>query len=511
MKFKKTALIMAGVTALTSLTGCGGKKASDNSEKVTVNWIMPGPGMQKDSEEVFKALNEKIKTYEGFENVELNITPIVANDYAQKFLLMQTSGNAMDIVQTYCLEYVDEVRNGSFLPLDDYIEKSDKFKDAFPDWFWDYALVDGKHYYVPNYQVMSNVDYSFATQKKLSDKYSEFGKLEETFQKAETFDNSCWDAVESYLDALNAGGDIKMGYSPLDSLTFTLQKGYEDVGNRFYIKMDDPEHKLVYMDEMPERINSFKRVAALFQKGYIRKDIASIGDTDTAMGNEDGYSLWHTGTRMQKDLNEFSISGTEKKFGFEIDVAKTKDYDYIPSSNAAGGNAISVSSKNPDIAWKVIELFNTKEGKDIYNMMVFGLEDKHYKKVSDNIIEPVDYVSQASSSSSYGMFRWVVGNTKYSYYTPTEPMTEELFDDANNGEHSLRSSLTGFILNSDGLETEIAQINAVFEEYKNLNRGTYSDIDKVYSEYMNKVKTAGLEKVRESYQKQVDEFFADKK
>ncbi len=510
MKLRKIALVLAVVMALSCLSGCKKNQNSGNSEKVVINWIMSGVGVQKDSEDVFRAVNEKLKTYEGFENVELNITPVTFSDYAQRFLLMQTSGKPMDIVQTYQLQYVDEVRNKSFIPLDDYIAKSEKFKDAFPQWIWDYALVDGKRYYVPNYQILTTVDYSLATQKKLADKYWDAKKAEEIMQKAETFDDSCWDVVEDYLDTLNAAGELKMGYMPLDSLTHTLQKGYDSVGNRFFIKMGDPEHKVLYMDEIPERINSFKRVAELFKKGYIRKDIASMGTSDTAMGSEDGYSLWHTGTRMQEDMNKFAIEGTEKNFGFEIEVAKTKDYDYIYPENGAGGTAISVASKNPDVAWKVIELFNTESGKDLYNMMVFGIEGKHYKKVSENIVEPFEYTNQPSSSVSYGAYRWIIGNSKYSYYTPVEPLTENIFDESNNGKYTVTSALTGLVLDNTGLETEIAQMNTVFEEYKGLNTGIFENVEEKYEEYMKKARDAGIDKIRESYQKQVDEFFKNK-
>ena len=54
-------------------------------------------------------------------------------------------------------------------------------------------------------------------------------------------------------------------------------------------------------------------------------------------------------------------------------------------------------------------------------------------------------------------------------------------------------------------------MNTVFEEYKDLNCGNRPDVEATYNEYMAKVKTAGMEKVKEEMQKQVNEFFADKK
>lgn len=511
MKVKKLVLAMATAVALTSFAGCGNKNA-DNGEEVTLKWVMPGAGMQKDSELVFKTVNEKLKTYKGFENVNLDITVYASGDYLKKFLLLQTSGADMDIIQTYTLKDTEEIRNGSFLALDDYIEKSDKLADAFPDWLFDYARVDGKTWFVPNYQLLANVDYSFITKKDLSDQYGDMKKMQDTFVKADTFDESCWDAMEEYLETLSENGKIGKGYMPLDSLTWTLQKGYESVGERFQLKAGDDSHKIIYMDEMPERIHAFKRMSDFFKKGYIRKDIASAESTDADYSGENGYVLWHSGLRCNEDLRNVALDNIETKYNIKVDYAMTKDYDYIPSYNAAGGMAISAKSKNPDSAFKVIELFNCEDGKDIYNMMVYGLEGTHYKKIGDNQIEILGAgQGQATSTSNYGLWKWNTGNSKYAYNTANETTTPELIDEVNNGEHAVRSSLTGLKLDTTSITTEIAQVNTVFEEFKGLNLGTYSDVDKTYNEYMAKLQKAGLEKVRTEIQKQVDEFFKNKK
>lgn len=509
---KKIAFILSICTVLCS-TGCGDRQTGSNADgKTTLKWILSGPGLQKDSAEVWAKVNEKLKTYDGLSDTELSIEVFDNADYQQKFLLLQTSGQQLDIVQTYGLDYHKEVKNKSFIALDDYIAGTDAFKDAFPDWFWDYAIIDGKRYYVPNYQILTNADYSFYTQKELSDKYWDIKKASETFCAEATFTDKCWDVVEEYLDTLSKNGQLKMGYMPLDSLTFTLNKGYESVVTRFLIKMDDPEHKVLYMDELPERINSFKRVSNLYKKGYIRKDISSIADSDTAMGSKDGYTLWHGGTNIDPERYENQLKTTSERYGFEVDAARLSNYDYIPSVNAAGGTAIAVSSKNPDKAFKVITLMNTKSGKDLYNMMVYGIEGEHYDVISDNVIKPKDYQVQGDSASRYGLYKWNVGNAKYAFVPESDSVTTpEKIDECNTADNVKRSSLMGFVADTSSLTTELAQINSVFEEYKDLNRGTYSDVDKTYNEYMDKVKKAGMEKVKEELQKQVDEFFKNKK
>ena len=112
-------MLLAGI--LTGVfSGCGKQEAKDQSgEEVVVNWVMPGPGKQADAEEVWSEFNKRLKTYEGLENVSVNFEVIEANDYVQKFLMAQTGGDKMDIIQTYTLDFAKEARNGTFAPLED--------------------------------------------------------------------------------------------------------------------------------------------------------------------------------------------------------------------------------------------------------------------------------------------------------------------------------------------------------------------------------------------------------
>ena len=513
MKKTKKVICLAMSTALAlSFTGCNNKQKGNGGEKISLKWVFAGNGIQKDSKAVWAAVNDKIKDYSGLENVNLDIEIFGTNEYAQKFMLMQTSEEKVDIVQTYGLDYPMLARDDSFISIDDYIKKSKNLKTAFPEWMWDYSLVDGKHYYVPQYQILTNVDYAFATQKSLSDKYMDAKKAQDTFFNAETFDSSCWDVIENYLDALSAAGELKRGYLPIGTLDFVFQKGYEAVvPGRFFIKDNDPEHKVYYVDEIPERKIAYERVNKFFKKGYIRSDIASATSLNDPIGTENSYTIWHKGTRNQQYLAKAALAAAETEAKEPLTMLLTKNYDYVPFSNAAGGMAIAKSCENPDEAFRVIELMNTEEGKDVYNMMVYGFEGKHYNKIDDNIIEPIGYQNQPTSSADYGLWKWNVGNTKYAYSTKTEVITPDVFDDANDGPNTVRSKLAGFVFDDTNVKIELAQINTVFSEYENFNKGTIDNVESKFAEYIEKINKAGKDKVIDEVQKQINEFFKNKK
>ena len=82
--------------------------------------------------------------------------------------------------------------------------------------------------------------------------------------------------------------------------------------------------------------------------------------------------------------------------------------------------------------------------------------------------------------------------------------TEKMNDEAR------KSPALGFVPNVDNINSEIANISNVKAEFKaKTNYGT-SPVDEWYDDYVAKLKTAGIEKVRDEMQKQYDEWKASK-
>ena len=61
----------------------------------------------------------------------------------------------------------------------------------------------------------------------------------------------------------------------------------------------------------------------------------------------------------------------------------------------------------------------------------------------------------------------------------------------------------GFRANTDSILTEIAQVEAVVAEFSAIQ---YDDYEKLYPEFLNRLEKAGLPKIKEEYQKQINEF-----
>ncbi len=500
---KKTLKAVSLIALLTVtaglMQGCSTEKnVKVPDEPVTLKYVMMGPGRQKDSQEVGEKFNEKLHEY--LPNVTVDINVIDMADYKQQVLLMQTSKEQLDIVNTYGLDFSTEVSNGSFLDMTDLLDEYGKeTKEALPDWLFDYMTIDGKIYGVPSYQMLTNLR-CLITQKEYAEKYLDVDGLKNELYNNTFFTEKTAQIINDYLGKLANDGKIGMGANMYNELPLA---GYESVTDNFI--MNTETHEIVYKFETDVMKEQYKRHSDWYKKGWIRKDALSYTDEGNAKGYKDGYVLW-----------DFSYSpwtaASASKDGTEFIAIPFKDYYPIPKDNAAGGTAISASCEHPAEAMQFINLLQTN--KELYNMLVYGIEGIHYTKTGDNTVE-TPYGETPTANDNYGLYKWIVGNTELAYTTQDQPNPEEyhkwVFDEVNKSEH--RSELIGFVPDMEMIENNIAQLSAVKGEYmRSLASGALGDEwESYYNEWMEKTNAAGVDDVKAELQKQVDEFLKNNK
>lgn len=499
MKQVMTAVLCAAM--LPVMAGCGGqgKQSTASGGDITLKWVMPGPGKQVDSERVWSKFNEELQNYLPGVSVSFEVIPTA--DYKQKYLLMNTGREEMDLISTYTLDFNAEARNGSFLAINDSMDKeAPALKEQLPDWLWSYTTVDDKIYAVPVYQSMQTQVMGIRTPTELANKYLDTKNAEEIFWSSRTFTKEGYDIIEDYLKQLKDAGELGLGLEPGSF----QQQGYEQFLVPYAVKYGEEHPKVVNIWQTEETKYYYGRMAQWYQEGYIRQDILSVQKSSNDRGKEGGYTMWLDQTiknSAEKDTN---------KYGMDIAVIPLQNYFYIPSVAAAGGTAISARSKHATEAIKLLELLNTDKGKDLYRLLVFGFEGEHYKKISEDRVETIGYIGQAGSTAPYGMLKWIVGNTQMAYDTQTEfeGWNHYIFDEINlQGEKSV---LMGFKPNLDRIQTKLAQVLTVKGEYASLGSGAVENWEQVYQEYMDKLELAGNQDIIDDLQKQVDEFLAKK-
>lgn len=509
-RLTKVLSLMLTAAMLVPAAGCKKEQALTDGN-ITLKWIFPGPGEQKDSQKVWAEFNKRIKEFPGLENVDVDIECINTSDYKQRVLLMQTGDEKYDIVSTYSLNFANEIDNKALMPLDDLMTSENvDFIKELPDWIIDMGQKNGTTYAVISYQAMTRSDPGIVMPTELFDKYVDKDKLEKTFYNTKFYDEDNWQAVGDILQKMKDNGDLGLGYLNAGAIEPALN-GYDYVGGNivsggFYTKLDDPEGQMYYIAELPEYKTAVKYLSDWYKKGFIRQDILSV-DTNTDKKGTGGYTIFQGGV----DGFGAQERSFKKQYGEDFTAVRSRKYNYVLPTAAGGGLAISAGCEHPQEAMRVIDVLSSGKGKELYNLMLYGIEGVQYDKVSDGVIKLKDGAG-TSSSDSYGQYHWVVGNSKLSYELESEVGQKQYtYEVANEGPDTVVSNFMGFIPDIKSVITEITRINSLYDEYsKTLAKGAASDADALYNEYMEKLQTAGIEKVRECVQKQAKEFLAAK-
>lgn len=496
---KKYLSIALMVSLMMSAAGCGTNQDSKQSDQITLKWVMPGPGEQKDSQRVWAKFNEELKKYDGMENVNVDIEVIQPSDYAQKFMLKQTSGETMDLIQTYSLDWVSEARNGAFMDISDEIRNLASYKEL-PEWLWEYGQIDGKQYLLPNYQQMVSALYGFRSQKKLADEYMDKEKLQNTILSDKYFTSTSYEAIEEYLKTLADAGKLEKGYNGGNMVS----KGYETIVSTFGIDIYDDTCKVVNLRETQNYKDYAKYMWEWNQKGYISEDALTVTASDYYGKEKGGYTVWMEQMWKGWENKDFS------NYGLETTGIALTDHAYLPRSSAAGGMAVYANSKYPEQALRLMDLMNSKEGEYLYNLVSLGIEGEHYTWTNKetNTVE-VKRGAGAVSQDAYGLWQWVVGNIKNAYndqYDSAE-YRDYIFNELNESESTMRSKLLGFQPDITKVKTQVEQVNTINGEYgKTIGAGAEDDWQSLYDECIKKMNDAGAQDIINELQRQVDEF-----
>ncbi len=485
-KIFKTMAVVTSVAAMMNLAGCGENNVKEKESEIpTLKWYVPGAA-QDGTAEVMEAVNKIIEPKIG---AKLDLIFIEDGAYNEKMTMYMASGEEFDMLFTgYLFNGIDAAKKGGLMPLKELMEKNtpNLFK-SMPEYAWKSISYEDDYYAVPNEQIWA-MGRCVSFRKDLVEKYNFDVSKVKYYEDVEPFlDIILKNEPELYPTNISYLMNPKEAYDD-DPLLESLMSGdavyYSNRDNKVYAYYD-----------APYKYETFKKLHEWYEKGYIRKDIAVAKDTSSDV-----------------KLGKYAVTSEVYKPGVEKTIQDSRggiEYVCVPIGNSpfiantsAGATAISISatSRHADKAIKLIELLNTD--KELYNMVCFGIEGKHYTKTGENRIE------LAEQSNYKPLNAWKFGNQFNSYILPGQDddvweQTKAMNDSADV------SKICGVVLNSDNIKTELAQISKLTSQYiiSVFNKGA-EDPDKYWEECKKAMKDAGIEKVVAEYQKQIDEFNA---
>ena len=501
MKNKKAlCFLLAASMALSLVTGCSGSPASDGSsvasgsstgggdtnEEVKLIWNLIGtPQSDQDTvfEEVNKVLKEELNT-----TVQFNL--IDWGSYDQKMKMAISTNEAFDMCYTadWSNAYAPNAQKGAFAELDDLLQKYGKnILEQVPESYWDAVKIGGKIYGVINYQITARIPgCSFP-----KDVVDEIGYDVSKIHK--------YADLEDYFKVIQEKRPDLTPFLSMDKTTMpvllTEETGYfmDYLSGPLAVLEKDPT-KSINAVELPEFMDFCKMMQDWYEKGYVRKDVASITDTQAEAKTHE-YAAFLTGTGPGSAQVESGVAG------FEVVQAQVIPSNLSTGSIQAALTSISKNSQHPDRAMMVLDyLFKDKE---TYNTLSYGIKGKHYNEMEDGSMELI-----ADSGYNPGV-PWAMGSWFNAKLLKGQP--EDLWEQQKEiNETAIQSPVLGFVYDSTNVKTEFAQITNLMSEYlPGLVTGTVDPEEKI-PELIEKMNAAGMGKIMEDADKQLAEWKSSK-
>ena len=514
MKVKKLlALLITATLTGSILTGCGAGSSStaeqtqpaaeetqagdvavsetpvpgelDTSKEVALSMyiISDRPaGQDVVDENLNRLLKEKL-------NCTLKINWIGWGEFTNKYPLLFTSGEEFDLAyaSSTWLNAFSMARKGAFMNLDElwpayapqnFARQSDYAKEL--------ATVDGHYYLIPT----------------LLGTYSAYGPIYRT----DILEGTDWDGkmetfedIEEYCDLVK---ELHPEIEPLDqysmapewSYVFWMNLGYNTPSSMRYlwfdVTEDHPQIKTYY--DLPETKEFLEMMKRWSDKGFFSK--SALSDTDS--------TKLQNGKAALKIHNVDSYNGVvvaHPEWGFRYSNFN-KHVSHIPFTTDSV--VIPNTSKNPERAMALWELITNDQ--EVYDAFYYGVLGETYNLNDKGEFEITDmnlYSTSAMWAARTPEFNRSQVGSADDYDSLRQGFEEEIATDQNSERFGALS------IDTSSFETELSSVTNVWQQYWwPLELGYTNDIDASLAEYEKMMKNAGVDKMIEEIQKQLDAY-----
>lgn len=479
--------ILSVSSSIAMLTACDKKQKDDY-----LLWYTLGDA-PADNDVVVEKMNEIVKEKIG---IGIKLEYIDRASYAEKMKLKMASGESYDIAFTgFANNYQTAVSMGGLYDITELCREVG-MTDVIPQFYLDAATVDGKIYGIPNIQVISNPISLNVDKEVVESSGIDMNKIEEISKSAKTYEDieKFTTVMDEAFAKVKATNPDLVTYNP--TYILTTVPFYEDVMNGILVRKDGTSNKLVCDIDTEEFKLHVNKTREWYKKGYIRNDIASKGTASTV---DDLKLVGIRPTTWKPGQEELS----SKSYGKEQVFARLTEPYVSRESALATMNSVGANSKHPKEAVKFIKLINSD--KELYNLLCFGIKDKHYTQDADGFVKEIP----DSGYNGVGLNAWRYGNQFNSYLMEgQEKDVWELTEKMNN--EAIKSPMLGFVPDTTNISAELANISNTRAEYTAKVMYGTADPEEWMQEYIQKLEESGIRKVQEELQKQYDEFLKNK-
>ena len=321
-----------------------------------------------------------------------------------------------------------------------------------------------------------------------------------------------WDSLAVYMDAIkeNEPDMLPLATGPQIFLNMLLMTendwGQMTAGKSstaaggVVICKDEAGSKAFNLLDTPEYEAYVKRNREYYLKGYWSRNVLS----ETRMlaeAFEAGQSAITIGNKSNILQMYQKIKANNPDW--ELDFKNFDAGSYIKVSPTNNGMAIGVNSKHPERAMAYLELINQDE--EVFRAMQYGIEGKTYV-VDENGCKTTP---EGVDPSTLALRNLGMGTQVEKFMFKNAADEQKVLDEFDSYEsNAVYSPLTAFVFDDSAVAAECAAVANVLTEYKLPLDFGVSDPETALPELREKVKEAGVDKIIDEVNRQLEEYFA---
>lgn len=250
--------------------------------------------------------------------------------------------------------------------------------------------------------------------------------------------------------------------------------------------------------------DEFKELAEMAydwnQKGYYIADSITLTDTRQTFlkaGSCFGYiGGIHPGTKTQESINA----------GCDVTTIPITDFETGTTNVASFQYTIPAGSDAPEKALAVLNMIYTNP--DAQNLIHYGIEGSDYVEVREGVAGYPEGVD--SSTVGWTNETWLTGNASIGLAWETDPDDIWVqYEEFNNS--AVFSPAYGFTFDSANVKTEITAVQNVLDKYTAMIYSGMADPEESIPQFNSELEAAGMQKIVDEMQAQLDAWDADSK
>jgi len=457
-------------------------------------YIYPGT-QQPDHDLVQAAVNEYLAEAIG---ATIEMRPIDWGAYNDQIGLINASGEQYDIAFTapWINNYYSNITEEYFIPLEDLLqEHAPEYWASMTPETWEAARVGGHIYGAINQQIFVKPFGPYISTEVLE----AIGMVDE-FNAITSYSDldPIMEAVQAYADEDEILTHATYNLAPLLNAE---NWNYDPIGNGLVVDTSNPVPEVLIFSETDAYREAAQMIRDWYEAGYAPSDIALWAEQDAAWQAEQ-YAV-----RVSDLVKPGGDAEIQARWGIATTSVAIAEPVLTTAGVIATLNGVSYTSEHPELAVQFLGLLNTDPV--FYNLFSKGIEGTHWEWADEEslLIQPANGAGSFGDTGYAPNTDWMFGNVFNSYYTdPTQVGAWTATAELNR--NARPSPILGFTFDGSEVETEIASVSAVLQEYGDPLGSGLVDVDEGITTLNQALQDAGIETIRAEVQRQIDEWLA---